>query len=67
MELHEALARYRAHIESVLAGMTPPPTDAWVRETTDRLMAQFNDGTSPNGRVAGELSRDANILGSVRP
>jgi hypothetical protein len=41
MELEKAIAAYRERITHVLSQIDPAPTDNWVKEPTDRLMAPF--------------------------
>jgi hypothetical protein len=42
MELQEAIAAYRERITHVLSQTDPPPTDEWLKDKTDELMAPFD-------------------------
>ena len=61
MELQEAIAAYRERIMHVLSQKDPAPTDEWLKETTDQLMAPFESGGSDDnhlgrGLASGEAS-----------
>ena len=58
MELQEAIAAYRERITHVLSQMDPAPTDEWLKETTDRLMAPFENGGSDGNHLSRSLASD---------